>query len=104
MLAVTVVQFGLRGQVTGFGAATSAGDIDPAAPDIWVLLLDGDGQHPPAAIPEMLEKAEEHDMVVGSRGGSGGARGITGAITGSSKIGEASTGMGSDPPQLSQLV
>ncbi|MCB9868484.1 MAG: glycosyltransferase family 2 protein [Planctomycetes bacterium] len=39
----------------------------------WVLLLDGDGQHPPEAIPEMLALAERYDMVVGSRGGAGGA-------------------------------
>jgi glycosyltransferase involved in cell wall biosynthesis len=38
----------------------------------WILLLDGDGQHPPDAIPAMLALAERFDMVVGSRGGSGG--------------------------------
>lgn len=39
----------------------------------WILLLDGDGQHPPASIPAMLELAEHFDMVVGSRGGRGGS-------------------------------
>ena len=40
----------------------------------WILLLDGDGQHPPAAIVDLLARAEQHfDMVVGSRGGTGGS-------------------------------
>ena len=39
----------------------------------WILLLDGDGQHPPESIPQLLEMAERHDMVVGSRNGGGGA-------------------------------
>src|SRR5690606_27932406 len=39
----------------------------------WILLLDGDGQHPPDAIPAMLALAERFDMVVGSRGGRGGS-------------------------------
>jgi glycosyltransferase involved in cell wall biosynthesis len=39
----------------------------------WILLLDGDGQHPPAAIPSLLVPAERYDMVVGSRGGRGGS-------------------------------
>ncbi|MEZ5963401.1 MAG: glycosyltransferase family 2 protein [Planctomycetota bacterium] len=39
----------------------------------WILLLDGDGQHPPASIPAMLDLAERFDMVVGSRGGRGGS-------------------------------
>ena len=40
----------------------------------WVVLLDGDGQHPPDQLPTMIEMAEQrYDMVVGSRGGSGGS-------------------------------
>lgn len=39
----------------------------------WILLMDGDGQHPPQEIPKMLELAKEYDMVVGSRDGSGGS-------------------------------
>ena len=39
----------------------------------WILLLDGDGQHPPDAIPSLVERAECFDMVVGSRGGAGGS-------------------------------
>lgn len=55
----------------GNGAAVKRG-IREARGD-WILLLDGDGQHPPDAIPRMLDMAEEHDMVVGSRDGGGGA-------------------------------
>ena len=39
----------------------------------WILLLDGDGQHPPEEIPRLLEQAERYDMVVGSRNGGGGS-------------------------------
>lgn len=55
----------------GNGAAVKRG-IREARGD-WILLLDGDGQHPPESIPDLLEMADLHDMVVGSRNGSGGA-------------------------------
>lgn len=55
----------------GNGAAVKRGIRE--ARNEWVLLVDGDGQHPPAAIPAMVEMAERYDMVVGSRGGGGGA-------------------------------
>jgi glycosyltransferase involved in cell wall biosynthesis len=55
----------------GNGAAVKRG-IREAKGD-WILLLDGDGQHPPAAIAGMLAMAERHDLVVGSRGGQGGS-------------------------------
>ena len=55
----------------GNGAAVKRG-IRAATGD-WILLLDADGQHPPSDFPGLLAMAEEHDMVVGSRGGSGGA-------------------------------
>ena len=55
----------------GNGAAVKRG-IREAKGD-WILLLDGDGQHPPAALAGMLELAERYDMVVGSRGGRGGS-------------------------------
>jgi len=55
----------------GNGAAVKRG-IREARGD-WILLLDGDGQHPPAAIPGMLEMADDVDMVVGARFGGGGA-------------------------------
>ena len=57
-------------QSLGNGAAVKRG-IREARGD-WVLLLDGDGQHPPAVIPDLLEAAAKHDMVVASRGGGGG--------------------------------
>ncbi|MCC6670145.1 MAG: glycosyltransferase family 2 protein [Planctomycetes bacterium] len=55
----------------GNGAAVKRGIRE--ARHEWILLLDGDGQHPPAAIPELIRQAERYDMVVGSRGGTGGA-------------------------------
>jgi glycosyltransferase involved in cell wall biosynthesis len=55
----------------GNGAAVKRG-IREAKGD-WILLLDGDGQHPPQELPAMLAMAERFDMVVGSRGGSGGS-------------------------------
>jgi glycosyltransferase involved in cell wall biosynthesis len=55
----------------GNGAAVKRG-IREARGD-WVLLLDGDGQHPPHELPAMLALAERYDMVVGSRGGRGGS-------------------------------
>jgi glycosyltransferase involved in cell wall biosynthesis len=55
----------------GNGAAVKRG-IREARGD-WILLLDGDGQHPPQELPAMLALAERYDMVVGSRGGRGGS-------------------------------
>jgi len=55
----------------GNGAAVKRG-IREARGD-WILLLDGDGQHPPAELQAMLALAERYDMVVGSRGGKGGS-------------------------------
>ncbi len=55
----------------GNGAAVKRG-IREAKGD-WILLLDGDGQHPPEALAGLLEMAERYDMVVGSRGGKGGS-------------------------------
>jgi glycosyltransferase involved in cell wall biosynthesis len=55
----------------GNGAAVKRG-IREAKGD-WILLLDGDGQHPPHELPAMIEQAELHDMVVASRGGKGGS-------------------------------
>lgn len=55
----------------GNGAAVKRG-IREAKGD-WILLLDGDGQHPPAELPAMVRMAERHDMVVASRGGKGGS-------------------------------
>lgn len=55
----------------GNGAAVKRG-IREAKGD-WILLLDGDGQHPPAELAAMVALAERHDMVVASRGGRGGS-------------------------------
>jgi glycosyltransferase involved in cell wall biosynthesis len=55
----------------GIGAAVKRG-IREAKGD-WILLLDGDGQHPPHELAAMLGLAERYDMVVGSRGGRGGS-------------------------------
>ncbi|MBL8755211.1 MAG: glycosyltransferase family 2 protein [Planctomycetes bacterium] len=55
----------------GNGAAVKRG-IREAKGD-WILLLDGDGQHPPHELAAMLALAERYDMVVGSRGGRGGS-------------------------------
>jgi len=57
----------------GNGAAVKRGIREASCG--WVLMLDGDGQHPPAAIPDMIDMAEfqHYDMVVGSRNGSGGS-------------------------------
>ena len=49
----------------GNGAAVKTG-IRHAKGDVLVML-DGDGQHPPEDIPRLLEKVEKFDMVVGAR-------------------------------------
>lgn len=49
----------------GYGAALKAGIS--AAKSEYVLIIDADGTYPVEAIPEMLEKASEYDMVVGAR-------------------------------------
>ncbi|PIE24510.1 MAG: glycosyl transferase [Planctomycetota bacterium] len=54
----------------GNGASIKHG-IREAAGD-WVLLMDGDGQHPPSVIPELLAHLGRYDMVVASREGGGG--------------------------------
>ena len=55
----------------GNGAAIKRGIR--AAQKQWVLLMDADGQHPPETIPELIAAAEDHDMVLASRNGRGGA-------------------------------
>lgn len=49
----------------GNGASVKTG-IRAATGD-YVLLMDGDGQHPPAAIPHLLDFAGTYDMIVGAR-------------------------------------
>jgi len=50
----------------GNGAAARTG-IRHATGDI-VVMMDGDGQHSPKDIPQMLELFPDYDMVVGARG------------------------------------
>ena len=49
----------------GNGAAVKTG-IRHATGD-HILLMDGDGQHPPAVIPELLAHTDRYEMVVGAR-------------------------------------
>jgi glycosyltransferase involved in cell wall biosynthesis len=49
----------------GNGAAVKSG-IRAATGDI-VIMLDGDGQHPPSEIPNLLQHMDRYDMVVGAR-------------------------------------
>jgi len=50
----------------GNGASVKAG-IREAHGRI-IILMDGDGQHDPEYIPEMLEKSKDYELVIGSRG------------------------------------
>ena len=49
----------------GNGAAVKSG-IRAATGDI-IILMDGDGQHPPSEIPNLLQHIGRYDMVVGAR-------------------------------------
>jgi glycosyltransferase involved in cell wall biosynthesis len=51
----------------GYGAALKAGIV--AARSDWIVIIDADGTYPAEEIPAMLERAAEHDMVVGARTG-----------------------------------
>ncbi|MHA7816698.1 MAG: glycosyltransferase family 2 protein [Pseudohaliea sp.] len=52
----------------GNGAAIKRGAL--AARGDYILFMDADGQHDPAAIPDLLARLEEgYDMVVGARSG-----------------------------------
>jgi glycosyltransferase involved in cell wall biosynthesis len=53
----------------GKGHAVVAGlrRLDPADRGLAVVVLDADGQHPPEAIPRLLEAAADADLVVGNR-------------------------------------
>ncbi len=59
---VRLVQFPYN---RGYGAALKAGI--GVAQNEWIVITDADGTYPDAAIPPMLEKAGEYDMVVGAR-------------------------------------
>ena len=59
----------------GYGQALCAGYqyaiSQPGTP--WVVQLDGDGQHPPDAIPRLVKALGRADLVIGSRFASGGS-------------------------------
>lgn len=69
----TVAEVGTHSQVRlvqhpyniGNGAAIKSG-IRAASGDI-ILLMDGDGQHPPTEIPNLLHYMDHYDMAVGAR-------------------------------------
>jgi glycosyltransferase involved in cell wall biosynthesis len=53
---------------TGVGGALRTGYRYAIRNDYeFVIQVDGDGQHDPAYIPDLLDAATEHDMVIGSR-------------------------------------
>lgn len=54
-------------QNRGYGAALKAG-IKEARSE-YIVIIDADGTYPCSAIPELLSKAHEYDMVVGARTG-----------------------------------
>ncbi len=49
----------------GYGAALKRGISSTAAP--WILIIDADGTYPVEAIPQLLAKAADNEMVVGAR-------------------------------------
>jgi len=51
----------------GYGAALKRG-IEAARHD-WILITDADGTYPAEAIPSLLDRAADNDMVVGARTG-----------------------------------
>ena len=53
---------------TGVGGAVRTGYLYAIRNGYdFIVQIDADGQHDPAYIPELLDAAEEHDMVIGSR-------------------------------------
>lgn len=69
--AAQAQQHGVRlirqGRNRGYGAALKAG-IHAAQHEL-IVITDADGTYPSAAIPALLERADEFDMVVGARVG-----------------------------------
>jgi len=59
---VTVIRHAFR---RGNGASVKTGLANANSENVCVI--DGDGQHPPAEIPHLLEELRDADMVVGSR-------------------------------------
>ena len=52
----------------GYGASLKRGIA--AAQHGWVLITDADGTYPPSAIPRLLARADDNEMVVGARTGA----------------------------------
>ncbi|WP_302081276.1 glycosyltransferase family 2 protein [Salinibaculum rarum] len=53
---------------TGVGGAVRTGYRYAIRNDFdFVVQIDADGQHDPTLIPQLLDEAEDHDMVIGSR-------------------------------------
>jgi glycosyltransferase involved in cell wall biosynthesis len=57
-----------RARNRGYGAALKLGIAH--ARYGWILITDADGTYPPEAIPLLLERAPDNDMVVGARIGT----------------------------------
>lgn len=49
----------------GYGASLKRGI--GAAKHPWILIIDADGTYPASSIPDLLERADESEMVVGAR-------------------------------------
>lgn len=49
----------------GYGASLKRGIASARHP--WILIIDADGTYPAVAIPELLARADEAEMVVGAR-------------------------------------
>lgn len=49
----------------GYGASLKRGISSALHP--WILIIDADGTYPATAIPELLDRADEAEMVVGAR-------------------------------------
>jgi glycosyltransferase involved in cell wall biosynthesis len=78
---VTLVHRDPEQRLGGLGGAVAAGLAVNTRP--WILVMDGDLQHPPSAIPDMLAAAQRTgaDLVVASRYvGDGDASGLDGAF------------------------
>jgi len=65
--AATGVRVLRRARNRGYGAALKLG-VDAARYE-WILITDADGTYPASAIPDLLQLAPPHEMVVGARTG-----------------------------------
>ncbi|MHC5064733.1 MAG: glycosyltransferase family 2 protein [Planctomycetota bacterium] len=54
-------------QNRGYGAALKTGVAEATYP--WILITDADGTYPPEAIPEILDRSVDCEMVIGVRDG-----------------------------------